>query len=63
MVVVARDELRLPELAAWTLTTNRPSQQVLEKTGFVYRRDFECGGPPAPLLLAGSVDLNPGVRW
>jgi RimJ/RimL family protein N-acetyltransferase len=46
MVVVARDGIRLPELAAWTLTTNRASQQVLEKTGFVYQRDFEYAGSP-----------------
>ena len=59
MVTVARDELCLPELAAWTLTTNRASQQVLEKTGFVYQRDFEYRGVAAPLLLAGFGDLNP----
>ena len=46
MVAVARDEIRLPELAAWTLTTNRASHQVLEKTGFLYQRDFEWAGLP-----------------
>jgi ribosomal-protein-alanine N-acetyltransferase len=40
MVEVARADLGLAELAAWTMTTNRASQQVLEKTGFVYERDF-----------------------
>jgi len=43
---VARDELRLSELAAWTLTTNTSSQRVLEKTGFVYEREFEYDGAP-----------------
>jgi RimJ/RimL family protein N-acetyltransferase len=44
MVVTARDEIGLAELAAWTMTTNRASQQVLEKNGFVHVRDFEHAG-------------------
>ena len=56
MVDVARDEIRLPELAAWTLTTNRASQQVLEKTGFVYRRDFEWAGLPHRYYRLDAVD-------
>jgi len=46
LVVVAREELVLPELAAWTLTTNRASQRVLEKSGFTYEHDFEWAGEP-----------------
>jgi ribosomal-protein-alanine N-acetyltransferase len=46
MVAVARDDLALTELAAWTLATNRASQRVLEKSGFVYERDFQCDGLP-----------------
>jgi RimJ/RimL family protein N-acetyltransferase len=46
MVEVARDQLSLPELAAWTLTTNHASQRVLEKTGFTHERDFEWAGLP-----------------
>jgi len=46
MARVARDELRLRELAAWTLRTNRGSQRVLEKTGFTYEREFEHAGEP-----------------
>jgi ribosomal-protein-alanine N-acetyltransferase len=46
MIDVARNDLALPELAAWTLTTNQASQHVLEKTGFVYERDFDYAGLP-----------------
>jgi RimJ/RimL family protein N-acetyltransferase len=46
MAAVARDELGLPEIAAWTLTTNRASQRVLEKVGFTYERDFEWADLP-----------------
>ncbi|MBV9656506.1 MAG: GNAT family N-acetyltransferase [Verrucomicrobia bacterium] len=33
-------QLALNEIAAWTLKTNRGSQRVLEKSGFVYERDI-----------------------
>src|SRR5262249_44472804 len=46
MVAVARDELALAELAAWTLAANRASQRRLEKSGFVYGGDFELDGLP-----------------
>jgi RimJ/RimL family protein N-acetyltransferase len=34
----------LVQLVAYTMTTNTASQRVLEKTGFVYERDFEHAG-------------------
>lgn len=46
MVACARDGLHLPELAAWTLTTNLASQRVLEKVGFTSEREFEWAGMP-----------------
>jgi RimJ/RimL family protein N-acetyltransferase len=46
LIDIARTELELSELAAWTLTTNHASQHVLEKTGFVYERDFDYAGLP-----------------
>jgi len=34
----------LAQLVAYTMTTNLASQRVLERTGFVYERDFEHAG-------------------
>jgi [ribosomal protein S5]-alanine N-acetyltransferase len=36
--------LGLAEIASWTLPTNLASQQVMEKMGFRYERDFEFAG-------------------
>jgi ribosomal-protein-alanine N-acetyltransferase len=38
--------LRLPEVATWTLPTNRSSQRVMEKLGFRYERDIVFAGLP-----------------
>jgi RimJ/RimL family protein N-acetyltransferase len=40
MVAVADDVLGLDELVAFTLTTNRASQRVMEKSGFTYEREI-----------------------
>jgi RimJ/RimL family protein N-acetyltransferase len=37
-------QLRLAEIASWTLPINLASQRVLEKMGFRYERDFEFAG-------------------
>ena len=37
---VGFDELHLPELACFTLTTNFKSQRVMERAGFRYQRNF-----------------------
>ena len=36
----------VPEVVAYTLTTNRPSRRVLEKLGFSFERTFEHAGLP-----------------
>lgn len=41
--------LALPEVAAFTMTTNRASRRVMEKCGFAYERDFERAGAPHAL--------------
>lgn len=41
---IAFETLRLSDLVAFTLTTNRASQRVMEKSGFVYERDVEHWG-------------------
>ncbi len=51
------EELRLPSLVAITLTTNRGSRRVLEKTGLVYERNVVHAG----LLHALFRTLNQGV--
>jgi RimJ/RimL family protein N-acetyltransferase len=45
-VRVAFDVLKLSELICFTLPTNRASQRVMEKVGFVYERDGEWAGLP-----------------
>jgi RimJ/RimL family protein N-acetyltransferase len=39
-------ELRLGDLVCFTLTTNRASQRVMEKAGFVFERTVEHAGLP-----------------
>ena len=36
--------LGFAEVASWTLPLNLASQQVMEKPGFLYERDFEFAG-------------------
>ena len=43
---VAFDELRLPDLVSFTLTTNRASQRVMEKAGFRYVGDIVWANRP-----------------
>jgi RimJ/RimL family protein N-acetyltransferase len=43
-VRIGLEELRLSSLVAITLTTNRGSRRVLEKTGLVYERDVVHAG-------------------
>jgi len=45
-VRIAFDDLGLDELVAFTLTTNRASQRVMEKAGFAYERPIEHAGLP-----------------
>jgi ribosomal-protein-alanine N-acetyltransferase len=40
------EELHLDELVCFTLTTNRASQRVMEKAGFVFERAVEYAGLP-----------------
>ena len=42
----------LPEVVAFTMTTNQASRRVMEKSGFVYARDFERAGLPHALYRA-----------
>lgn len=41
--------LALPEIVAFTMTTNQASRRVMEKCGFSYERDFERAGLPHAL--------------
>jgi [ribosomal protein S5]-alanine N-acetyltransferase len=45
-VRVAFTVLNLAELICFTLPTNRASQRVMEKVGFIYERDGEWAGLP-----------------
>ena len=38
---LADEEFRIDELVAFTMTTNRGSQRVMEKSGFVYEGEVE----------------------
>jgi ribosomal-protein-alanine N-acetyltransferase len=42
----ADDELGIDELVAFTMTTNRGSQRVMEKSGFRYQGEVEHAGIP-----------------
>ena len=46
--------LVLPEIVAFTMTTNRASRRVMEKCGFTYERDFERAGLPHALYRLRS---------
>jgi RimJ/RimL family protein N-acetyltransferase len=50
------ERLGLPEIVCFTLTTNRASQRVMEKAGFVYEREIVHAGLPHVLyrLTAGE---------
>lgn len=45
-VAVGFDDLGLDEIVSFTLTTNRASQRVMEKTGFQREREFDHVGLP-----------------
>jgi [ribosomal protein S5]-alanine N-acetyltransferase len=57
---LADEEFRIDEIVAFTLTTNRGSQRVMEKNGFVYEREVEHANLPHVLYRrsrSGSVSL------
>jgi ribosomal-protein-alanine N-acetyltransferase len=48
-VCIGLERLRFPSLVAVTLTSNRGSRRVLEKTGLLYERDIMPAGLPHAL--------------
>ena len=46
LVAVARDQLGLAEIVAFTLPSNLASRRVMEKVGFTYERDIEWAALP-----------------
>ena len=46
ILAVAFEHLHMTEVVCFTLTTNRASQRVMEKTGFEYERDIVHAGLP-----------------
>lgn len=49
-------DLGLPDLVCFTLATNRASQRVMEKAGFVFERDIEHAGLPHRLYRLRAAD-------
>jgi RimJ/RimL family protein N-acetyltransferase len=54
------EEFGLKEIVCFTMTTNRASQRVMEKAGFVYERDIVRAGLPHVLYRAMSQG---GGNW
>ena len=50
------EDLDLPDLVCFTLTTNRASQRVMQKTGFVFEREVEHAGLPHRLCRLRAAD-------
>ena len=40
IVRVGFEQIGLPNIICFTMTTNKPSQRVMEKAGFAYERDL-----------------------
>lgn len=54
-VRVAFDVLKLTNIVCFTLTTNRASQRVMEKVGFVYERDIVHANLPHVLYRSRNL--------
>jgi ribosomal-protein-alanine N-acetyltransferase len=54
---VGFEQLELPNIVCFTLTTNRVSQRVMEKAGFRYERNIVYVGLPHKLYRIDSSDL------
>ena len=53
---LADEEFRIEELVAFTMTTNRGSQRVMEKSGFVYEGEVEHASLPHVLYRRSRPD-------
>ncbi|WP_165234859.1 GNAT family N-acetyltransferase [Aquisphaera insulae] len=53
-------ELRLPEVASWTLPDNLASRRVMEKLGFRYDTDIVFAGLPNRLYRLTAIDWELG---
>jgi ribosomal-protein-alanine N-acetyltransferase len=61
ILAVAFERLSMTDLVCFTLTTNRASQRVMEKTGFEYEREVVHAGLPHVLYrIAASGWKVPG---
>lgn len=58
-VQIGFEQLRLPELVCFTLTTNLASQRVMQKAGFRYERDFVHVGLPHVLYRINASQWQP----
>jgi ribosomal-protein-alanine N-acetyltransferase len=56
------EELGLADLVCFTMTTNRASQRVMEKAGFVFEREIEHAGLPHVLCRLRAAQWRDRAR-
>lgn len=61
-VCAAFEDLDLPDVVCFTLTTNRASQRVMEKAGFAFEREVEHAGFPHRLCRLRATDWRQRVQ-
>jgi ribosomal-protein-alanine N-acetyltransferase len=57
--VLALESLNAPSVVAFTLTTNRASQRVMEKAGLRYERDITWADLPHVFYRASQPGIGP----